>query len=119
MLLRASGQKANLETNVTEAMSGNGDADCGVEHGSLLRTLALAITDRKSESVIAKARTEVLETLGPEALVDTAGVIATFNAINRIADATGTELDPIIEDGAKSLMPEVDLEELENRIGRV
>jgi hypothetical protein len=35
------------------------------------------------------ARTAVLEELGPTGLVDAAGVIANFEMMNRIADATG------------------------------
>ncbi len=36
-----------------------------------------------------EARTAVLDTLGPTGLVDAAGVVANFEMMNRIADATG------------------------------
>ena len=39
------------------------------------------------------ARRDVLESLGSKALVDASGVAATFNAIDRVADATGIPID--------------------------
>jgi hypothetical protein len=42
-----------------------------------------------TESEQASARSAVLTTLGPTGLVDAAGVIANFEMMNRIADATG------------------------------
>ena len=40
-----------------------------------------------------RARTVLLRTLGPEGLVDAAAVIGLFNAIDRVADATGIPLE--------------------------
>lgn len=40
-----------------------------------------------------RARAAIVEKLGPEALVDSAGVAALFNAIDRIADSTGAPLE--------------------------
>jgi hypothetical protein len=39
------------------------------------------------------ARRAILETMGPDAVVDSAGVAALFNAIDRIADSTGAPLE--------------------------
>lgn len=39
------------------------------------------------------AQTAIVDALGPAALVDSAGVAATFNAIDRIADSTGIPID--------------------------
>tara|TARA_Y100001970_G_scaffold293651_1_gene441958 strand:- start:237 stop:443 length:207 start_codon:yes stop_codon:yes gene_type:complete len=39
------------------------------------------------------ARNYVVEAIGSEALVDACGVAATFNAIDRVADATGIPID--------------------------
>lgn len=42
---------------------------------------------------LAETRSAVVDALGPEALVDSCGVAATFNAIDRVADATGIPID--------------------------
>lgn len=39
------------------------------------------------------ARKAILDAMGPEAVVDSAGVAGLFNAIDRIADATGAPLE--------------------------
>lgn len=41
------------------------------------------------ESARSDARSRVLDSLGPTGLVDACGVIANFEMMNRIADATG------------------------------
>ena len=43
---------------------------------------------------LSKARAALLDTLGSNALVDAAAVVGFFNAIDRVADATGIPLDP-------------------------
>ena len=42
---------------------------------------------------LAEARGAVVGALGEEALVDSCAVAATFNAIDRVADATGIPID--------------------------
>ncbi len=52
----------------------------------------LALTDatvRRQPEATAAARQNLLNMLGPEALVDAAGTIGNFEMMNRIADATG------------------------------
>ena len=44
---------------------------------------------------LSATRRDVLETMGPEALVDACGVAATFNAIDRVADSTGIPIDEV------------------------
>jgi hypothetical protein len=39
------------------------------------------------------ARRAILDAMGPDAVVDSAGVAALFNAIDRIADSTGAPLE--------------------------
>lgn len=68
-------------------------ADTGVENGSLLIALAEAIV-ADDKPAMAEARRRIIEAMGVAALVDAAGVAAYFNGIDRIADATGTPLDP-------------------------
>jgi hypothetical protein len=40
--------------------------------------------------------------MGPEALVDAAAVVAQFEAINRVADATGTKIDDLLIQAIKA-----------------
>ena len=47
----------------------------------------------EDDARLARARSAVLEKMGAAALVDAAGVAGLFNAIDRVADATGTPLE--------------------------
>lgn len=71
---------------------GEGDGDGGITHGELLGRFAEAVVGNDPETLNA-ARRDLLDTLGPEALVDACGVAATFNAIDRVADSTGIPID--------------------------
>jgi len=66
--------------------------ESGVAHGALLIEFAEAVLGT-DDARLAAARSKVLEVLGTEALVDAAGIAGFFNAIDRVADATGTPLD--------------------------
>jgi len=65
----------------------------GVPHGGLLIALAEAVLC-EDEAALAEARDAVQAALGPAGLVDAAGVVGLFNAIDRVADATGIPLEP-------------------------
>lgn len=64
----------------------------GVEHGDVLLALADAMVGR-DDTALAQARDAVIETLGPEVLVDAVGVASNFERMVRIADSTGIPLD--------------------------
>jgi hypothetical protein len=49
------------------------------------------------DAALASARGEVLDRLGPEALVDAASVASNFERMVRIADSTGIPLDGPVE----------------------
>ena len=68
--------------------------DGNIPHGALLVAFAEAVLGSDDQR-LAKVRTEVDTKLGHAALVDAAAIVATFNAIDRVADATGIP----IEDG--------------------
>lgn len=72
---------------------GQGEGDGGVPHGDLLVRFAEAVLD-PDDAALSAVRAEVSEAMGDPALVDTAAVAALFNAIDRIADATGIPLEP-------------------------
>ena len=69
-----------------------GDGDGGIPDGRVLIEFAEAAIGGDDARLNA-ARGKLLQTLGAAALVDAAGVVATFNAIDRVADATGTPID--------------------------
>jgi hypothetical protein len=46
---------------------------------------------------MASERRTLIDRLGAEAFVDAAATIAAFNVVDRIADATGIPLDPLMK----------------------
>ena len=91
MLLRASGEH-NGQAIDLDAVIGAADGDGGIPGGDLLVAFAEAVVGEDAQA-LADARRAVLDTLGEQALVDSCGVAATFNAIDRVADATGIPID--------------------------
>lgn len=71
-------------------MTGIGEG--GVPHGELLMRFAEAVLAQDPDALTA-TRTALWAAIGPEGLVDAAGVIGLFNAIDRVADATGIPLE--------------------------
>lgn len=62
-----------------------------------------------NEAVLATARTRLLEELGPEALVDAAGVASNFERMVRIADSTGIPLDGFLDERTVDMRAELKL----------
>ena len=71
---------------------GRGEDDGGIPHGQLLVRFAEAVLG-DNEARLDAVRTELRSVLGDAALVDTAAVAALFNAIDRVADATGIPME--------------------------
>ena len=63
-------------------------------HGAELVAFAEAIVT--GAQTLAQSRAAVVEALGPEAMVDAAGVASNFERMVRIADATGIELGDLM-----------------------
>lgn len=72
-------------------MAGRGDA--GVTAGAELLAFADAALLRDDAEVL-RGRARVVAALGEPAMLDAAAVIAGFDGITRIADATGIPLEP-------------------------
>lgn len=90
MLLRGSGEHTGDDYDLT-AIVAEGVADGGVASGAALTAYADAFfTDG---SGFAAARERLRREVGEEASVDAAAVLAIFNAVVRIADATGIPLE--------------------------
>ena len=67
-------------------------AHSGVAHGDVLIVFADAILGSDAVA-LESARQQVVAAMGPESMVDAAGVASNFERMVRIADATGIELD--------------------------
>lgn len=90
-MLRASSEHSKEEIDL-KAIVGQASGDGGIPHGTLLVQFAEAVMGSSGDD-LAACRKRVSEVLGPAALVDAAGVCGLFNAIDRIADATGIPLE--------------------------
>lgn len=70
----------------------DGTSDVGVEHMAVLGRFAesaLAVGDTSLDA----ARVRLVDAVGEAGMIDAAAVIAGFNGITRIADATGIPLE--------------------------
>lgn len=68
------------------------EGDAGVPHGGLLLAFADAVLG-DDDAALARARAALGAAIGPAGLVDAAGIVGNFNAIDRVADATGIPLE--------------------------
>ena len=68
--------------------------DSGVDHGALLLEFTEAAVQRSDS--LGAVRERVVQAMGAGAAVDAAGVVANFQRMVRIADATGIPVDPYI-----------------------
>jgi hypothetical protein len=91
-LLRESSQHTGEQYDLKAVTKGARAGETGIPCGSLLIEFAEAVLGVDDEP-LARARAAIAETLGEAALVDAAGIVGFFNAIDRVADATGTPLD--------------------------
>ena len=92
MLLGLSGHKKGLEI-CYDAVNGSEFGDGGVEHGALLAGIAEAMWTQDPDK-IATARSALATAAGTEVMVDAVAVSANFHMMTRVADGTGTPLDP-------------------------
>jgi hypothetical protein len=90
-LLRVSGLASGQALDVRVANDTAEDPNGGVEHGSVLRRFARAILADRND--LDAARTACVEAVGADGAALAAGVVASFDGINRVADGTGIRLD--------------------------
>lgn len=90
MLLRGSGRHTGDDYDLT-AIVEEGGTGGGIAAAAALGTYADAFFD--GGTGFAAARDRLHAEIGDAALVDAAGVLAIFNAVVRIADATGIPLE--------------------------
>ena len=96
-------------------MTGLTDPDCteleGVSHSRELIAFCDAFMGEDPDE-LSSARQAVVERMGPQALVDVAGVASNFQRMNRIADSTGIPIDP-----AKNDKEELRRHQMNERLG--
>lgn len=92
MLLRVSSQMRGQSVDLRFVTDPSAAAQSGVEQGEELVAFAEAVLGEDDAS-LARAREVLLAAVGPEGLVDAAGVVGNFQRMVRIADATGIPLD--------------------------
>lgn len=109
MVLRASGQKDGEEFDLNSVI-GDGDGEVGVAHGTLLLAFSNAVVG-DDDAELDRLRQELVDVLGEEALVDAAGTVASFNAVVRVADATGIPIDEFKADPAREILEDLGLED--------
>lgn len=81
-----------------------------VAHEGPLVAFTDAVMGRDPDE-IARTRSALEAVLGPRGVVDAAGVIAAFNVVDRVADATGIPIDDnAVKDFRESVGKEVGLE---------
>lgn len=90
--LRASSEHSGESLNLKAVTGGAAEGDAGVSHGDLLIEFGEAVIGEDDER-LARIRAAIVAAMGEAAMVDAAAVAANFNAIDRVADATGTPLD--------------------------
>lgn len=107
MLLRASGAMTGTAVELT-AVNGGREDDAGVAHGAKLVAFTEAVM-RGDDAAIVRERQGLRAVLGPEAFVDVAAVIGSFNVVDRIADATGIPLDDTLGAATEDVRRELGL----------
>ena len=110
MLLRASGDFAGEEVDLNN-IYGTALAQSTVAHASLLTQFAETASTKTDDkqTKLAKLREEIRQTLSDAALVDSAAVVAMFNAVVKVADATGIPLEPYKEELSQEFRAELDI----------
>lgn len=74
------------------------------EREELLQKFALSATARPLDrKAVDRAREDLLETLGPEALVEASGVVGLYECFTKFVDATGKKANPSMEQRVMTL----------------
>lgn len=90
------------------AVNGATGWDGGVVHGAKLVAFTEAVMS-SDEVAAARLRSELCEAVGDAAFVDCCAVIASFNVVDRVADATGIPLDDMLLEASRPVRDELDL----------
>jgi len=113
MLLRASSQHRGQTVDLQGVM-GAADGDGGIPHGALLVAFAEAVLGDDPD-ILSETRQAVSRALGEAAMVDAAAVAGGFNAIDRVADATGIPIDEERVESTASLRQDLGIDQFPSR----
>ena len=97
------------------ALEGDGGA-AGVPNAATLIEYGEAMLRGDAERR-SRARDAIHTALGPAALVDAAAIVASFNAVVKIADASGIPLEDYKAQATQDLRAALGLERFNNRAG--
>lgn len=89
-MLRESSKATGKNHDLRLLTGGSGDGN--IPHGALLVAFADAVLG-SDDARLAAIRSEICAKMDDAALVDAAAIAATFNAIDRVADATGIQIE--------------------------
>ena len=101
-----------------DRINGAGADDGGIAHGRLLVAFAEAVLG-EDEARLDAVRAHLIEAAGAAAFVDSAAVVALFNAIDRVADATGTPLEPTKREQSADFRPELGIDAYYSAEGKI
>ena len=109
MMLRVSGQISGEDADLS-LVTGQGVDDGGIPYGRSLIAFVEAVMGDDDE-MLANQRQQLAEAIGGTALVDAIAVIAMFNYLDRVADATGIPLDEMLESITKDIRSSLGIDE--------
>ncbi len=109
MRLSLSGEQTGDEYDLASIMEAN-DNGGNVAGGQVLNDFAEAVMAR-SDGKTTEQRHKLVAELGVAAMVDAAGVIAAFNLVARVADATGLPLEDYKVEASAGLRARLGLNE--------
>ena len=88
----------------------NPEENSGVAGGDLLLEFTDACLGDDADRLLT-ARQRLADELGPQAMIESAAIVATFSQMVRIADATGIPLDSVTQQASEGFREEIGLEE--------
>ena len=109
MLLRASGEHDEVDHDFDAIVSTRGDAQSVPDAGLLSDYADAAIHGNPAR--LWATRHRVIEALGADALIDTAATIAIFNAVVKIADATGIPIEEYKVEATRALRADLGVDD--------
>ena len=106
-VLRASAEHTGDDFDYGAITTGEGET--GIPNGDLLIEFGEAVLG-DDPGRLAAARSAIVDAMGAEALVDATGVAGLFNAIDRVADATGAPLEDDKAEQTAALRKEIGID---------
>ena len=95
MLLRGSGEHQGVDFDLADIVRDKpNEDDAGVESAALLTAYADAFYSTEP-AALERTRNALVAALGSAAMIDAAGIVGMFDAVVKVADATGITLEPV------------------------